>query len=143
MSEWVSKFGYRVPVPVPGIWWLCICIEIIISIPIWQTNIYHHFQYQNKFNSLVLSLSFPLLSFFSQHLTAMMFYITICVSYSNIQIFGTDSLRASFCLHKAYPFNSISFLVYFFFSSVSIFYAFDYLLLLFTLCFSRSTSLFP
>lgn len=109
MSEWVSKFGYRVPVPVPGIWWLCICIEIIISIPIWQTNIYHHFQYQNKFNSLVLSLSFPLLSFFLfflpisygddvlyNHLCKLLEYSNIWYRFSSGIVLFTQSLPVQF-----------------------------------------------
>lgn len=107
MSEWVSKFGYRVPVPVPvpGIWWLCICIEIIISIPIWQTNIYHHFQYQNKFNSLVLSLSFPCSLFspnilrrwcFIYHLCKLLEYSNIWYRFSSGIVLFTQSLPVQF-----------------------------------------------
>lgn len=107
MSEWVSKFGCRVPVPlpVPGIWWLCICIEIIISIPIWQTNIYHHFQYQNKFNSLVLSLSSPCSLFppnilrrwcFIYHLCKLLEYSNIWYRFSSGIVLFTQSLPVQF-----------------------------------------------
>lgn len=47
----------------------------------------------------------------------MIFYITICVSYPNIQIFGADCVRPSFCLlASSIPFHFI-FLIFLLFRS--------------------------
>lgn len=55
-----------------------------------------------------------------------MFYITICVSYPNIQIFGADCVRPSFCLlASSIPFH---FSYFFYFVHLFLFFSLDYLL---------------